>query len=583
MPPRPPLTESPLLSAIKSTPSIWSAFAIAVFCWLYLVNKNVPQPYLDEFFHVQQAQLYLQGRWNAWHPKITTPPGLYLLSYVQVSFGAFLIWSGTVTVTWLRYLNFDLGAFFMPYQVLFTAFVIADSYDVQSRATNLRSKVERGWSKAIFRHTAFNICLFPPLFFFYGLYYTDVASALSVICAYRCYLMQWRKRFILAGLLSLFFRQTNIFWVSLYTGGIEVLRALPGGRPNVEYPKNPTFFDVVAGSWQHGCVYAPLVNQANFQEYLMSGISLVIAVLLNLRIVFRAFRPFFLLLAAFGAFVMWNGGVVLGDKENHVASIHLAQMLYIWPYFTFFSLPMLYPWLLNLFIPDITILPKRLRLPQAKTHAPSLLVSIAIMTAMLAIVHYNTIIHPFTLADNRHYMFYIFRLLLLSHPAIKYLSVPIYFLCAWAVLTALAGPDHKPTNPNIIQTRIRNNNNSNKRLKPPATHPWPKRGNSVPFVLIWLLATSLSLATAPLVEPRYFILPWLVWRLHLMAPQPVLRRVKMQRGEDEFRITKWDSGHDHKLWLETAWFVAINAVTGYVFLYRGFAWPQEVGRVQRFM
>ena len=44
----------------------------------------------------------------------------------------------------------------------------------------------------------------------------------------------------------------------------------------------------------------------------MSGTSLVIAVLLSPRIVFRALRPYLLLLAAFGAFVMWNGGVVLG-------------------------------------------------------------------------------------------------------------------------------------------------------------------------------------------------------------------------------------------------------------------------------
>ena len=337
----------------------------------------------------------------------------------------------------------------------------------------------------------------------------------------------------------------------------------------------------------------------------MSGISLVIAVLLNLRIVFRAFRPYFLLLSAFGAFVMWNGGVVLGrscltrllevkqfatkilgsfdfigDKENHVASIHLAQMLYIWPYFMFFSLPMLYPWLLNLIVPDINMLPKRLQLPQAKKHAPSLTVSLPILAAMLATVHYNTIIHPFTLADNRHYMFYIFRLLL-AHPIIKYLCVPIYFLSAWAALTALSGPDEKPTSPQIIQTRLRDG----KRVKPPSPAPTPQRGNIVPFVLIWLLATSLSLATAPLVEPRYFIVPWLLWRMHLVAPQPVLRHVRMQRDRDEYRITKWDPRHDPRLclWLESAWFLALNLATGYVFLYRGFAWPQEQGKVQRFI
>lgn len=41
--------------------------------------------------------------------------------------------------------------------------------------------------------------------------------------------------------------------------------------------------------------------------------------------------------------------------------------------------------------------------------------------------------------------------------------------------------------------------------------------------------------------------------------------------------------HDHGLWLETVWFLAINLATGYIFLYWGFEWPQEPGKVQRFM
>ena len=41
--------------------------------------------------------------------------------------------------------------------------------------------------------------------------------------------------------------------------------------------------------------------------------------------------------------------------------------------------------------------------------------------------------------------------------------------------------------------------------------------------------------------------------------------------------------HDHRLWLETVWFLALNLITGYIFLYWGFEWPQEPGKVQRFM
>ena len=94
------------------------------------------------------------------------------------------------------------------------------------------------------------------------------------------------------------------------------------------------------------------------------------------------------------------------------------------------------------------------------------------------------------------------------------------------------------------------------------------------FVLIWLATTSLNLITAPLVEPRYFILPWIFWRLHVPlqqytpAPSPAAKAKPVR---------------DHRLWLETAWYLSINAATCYIFLAWEFSWPQEAGKVQRFM
>ena len=253
---------------------------------------------------------------------------------------------------------------------------------------------------------------------------------------------------------------------------------------------------------------------------------------------------------------MKNHSYFIGDKENHIASIHLAQMLYIWPYFLFFSLPLLYPYIFDLVI-SYHLLPSSLGWSPQSTRAqfPRLFIALPTMAIMSAIVHYNTIVHPFTLADNRHYMFYVFRLLL-RHRAIKYLAVPIYFICAWTTLTAVGGTPQR----------------ANAKAKPPRDEDTNSKTqgiseNRVSFLLIWLLATTLSLATAPLVEPRYLIVPWVIWRLHVAEPAS-----SSTHGRNDFR-----------LWLETAWFLTINAVTGYVFLYRGFEWPQEPGKVQRFM
>lgn len=80
-----------------------------------------------------------------------------------------------------------------------------------------------------------NIALFPVIFFFSGLYYTDGASTLVVLLAYWVHLTRAPKAqpsflsdlaTIMLGLLALFMRQTNIFWVVVYMGGLEAVQAV---------------------------------------------------------------------------------------------------------------------------------------------------------------------------------------------------------------------------------------------------------------------------------------------------------------------------------------------------------------------
>jgi alpha-1,2-glucosyltransferase len=95
----------------------------------------------------------------------------------------------------------------------------------------------------------------------------------------------------------------------------------------------------------------------------------------------------------------------------------------------------------------------------------------------------------------------------------------------------------------------------------------------ISFLTIWLVTTALSVVTAPLVEPRYFILPWIIWRLHLQAAPASLPRKPPSNAY-------W---YDVRLGLETLWLLAINTAIIHVFLYRGFTWPNEPGKVQRFL
>lgn len=240
---------------------------------------------------------------------------------------------------------------------------------------------------------------------------------------------------------------------------------------------------------------------------------------------------------------------IVGDKDNHVASLHIPQMLYIWPCMVFFFWPVLLPQLA-----DVASLKKRLPRPTF---------AIGAMVLMACAVHFNTVVHPFTLADNRHYTFYVFRLLR-RHWTIKYIAVPIYYACAWLVYTALGSNANTTTNDPV----------------------------KVSFALVWLASTALSLVSAPLVEPRYFIIPWLLWRMHVPESTAKSESTPVREANKDKDAKAKAAGAFSKtlrlmavcsLWIELAWYLAINYGTCWMFLHRGFAWPQEPGNVQRFM
>lgn len=131
-----------------------------------------------------------------------------------------------------------------------------------------RTKQRLQLSESELNHVTLNICLFPPLFFFYGLYYTDVLSVGSVLLAYYFFLNRQMTGLMIAGLSSLLFRQINIFWVAVFLGGLEVTRSLGKGVTH-----RPAWADFVRANWTNARSYDPLVSEAYF-EGLFLGPSL---------------------------------------------------------------------------------------------------------------------------------------------------------------------------------------------------------------------------------------------------------------------------------------------------------------------
>ncbi|KIW66555.1 hypothetical protein PV04_05878 [Phialophora macrospora] len=507
--------------------------------WRRLVNQIVPEPYLDEFFHVPQAQAYWLGKWSQWDPKITTPPGLYVFSYVVNSIRDFFSKEGLKpSINEWRFINVLL-----LYLLLVALYILAA---VGRRRSDHESVLQR----------EFAVIFFPLIYFFSGIYYTDLFSIFTVVVAQTFWSagtnaegptkFLYQSLHLAAGMVSLTARQTNIFWVAVYLGGLQVVESIKSR----------------VGAHE---VHDPPVSESYFEDIPITTISLTQAAVPMLPQLLLDLWPQLCLLLSFAGFVVWNAGVVLGDKDNHVATIHLPQMLYIWPAIVFFSWPVLLPLFSDL-------LGFRKRLPRSTT-------TVTFIAIMLAIVNLNTIIHPFTLADNRHYTFYVFAILR-KHWLIKYAAVPVYFACAFLVLAALGG---SPDATSGAQKSIRILHGDDTVC--------------VSFMIVWLISTALSLVAAPLVEPRYFLIPWLTWRLAVpdyTAPSDEKRRrttLETKAMASDRSPTPGPSALQSALrlaaaysgWVELCWYVLINLVTCYVFLYRGFEWPQEPGHVQRFM
>lgn len=231
------------------------ATALSVF-WRQRIDSVLPAPYLDEVFHVRQAQAYWQGRWREWDPKITTPPGLYVLSIGVMR----------------------LASYALPYVVEgFTAdfratngLVVFNLLQLRLRRLLHRVRGEYRPSKICaweLNWTAMNICLFPPIFFFSGLYYTDIAALLFVIEAYWQDLQQgatttvWGSfKLIAIGLMSLCFRQTNIIWVVVFVGGLKALRVL---KSKTTECRSTDMARIAKGSWQLHQLYDPPARSAS--------------------------------------------------------------------------------------------------------------------------------------------------------------------------------------------------------------------------------------------------------------------------------------------------------------------------------
>jgi alpha-1,2-glucosyltransferase len=128
------------------------------------VNKIVPTVYMDEYFHVRQAQRYCaDGLLKAeWDDKITTLPGLYIVSLIYENvLGVFT--DRVCTIETLRSIN-----------IVFLCFTFVTLVSILARSMRDVQPI----------YKALQLTTLPVMFFFTPLYYTDIGSALFLLISF---------------------------------------------------------------------------------------------------------------------------------------------------------------------------------------------------------------------------------------------------------------------------------------------------------------------------------------------------------------------------------------------------------------
>lgn len=227
----------------------------------------------------------------------------------------------------------------------------------------------------------------------------------------------------------------------------------------------------------------------------------------NIKSVILSTWPYGVVVLGFVVFVVLNDGIVVGDRTSHEACLNAPQLFYFYSFTLIFSLP-------------VSLCHSRLaRFLHSLRRHPFLFLLITALSLFL--VYKFTFIHKYLLADNRHFPFYVWKRIFQKHELVRFLLVPAYLFAAWSFMDTLSSRS-----------------------------------------LFWILAFCVCLvaATVPqkLLEFRYFILPYLLYRVHV--PLSSLPR----------------------LLLEFALYTAVNAATIYIFIQKTFQWPDSP-KMQRFM
>lgn len=299
----------------------------------------------------------------------------------------------------------------------------------------------------------------------------------------------------LFGGISLLYRQTNIVWM-FFLASYTSLTIIAKYTEKAKKKSRPA--QVIKAT-------APQILQS-CGGYAIFGLLFLAFVVLNRGRICR------LNVAIQVKLILCNvhiTGIVVGDRNAHEAALHIPQLLYFVGFVSCFSFQYIFT-------------PSNAR--AFCTFAAKNRLAVAATVLLMALALYKfTYAHPYLLADNRHYTFYLWRRILSreSPSFLKYMYIPVYAFSAFSGLTVLQGKDTL-------------------------------------WKCLFVACTAVSIVPQQLLELRYFLIPFVVWRLNIVASST------------------------YQLVVEFVLNITINCFVLYLFLYKPFKWTGSHA-MQRFM
>lgn len=434
---------------------------------------------VDEYHHIPQGILYCNGNFSHWNPMITTLPGLYLVSTIVGTYFECNTYN-------LRFINLIASCINL---ILFANIMKYVYYNEKSQA------------KIILQ--ALSLSLLPPLYFFSHVYYTDTLSLTFLLIFSRlCFTNKHKILILLFGIFSIMMRQTNVAWIAMVFGHKFLDIFIKSSRvfgnqyiTDVKLSKRSLIAkDVDSSKLKRYYGLTDLYYAINYhlKTYLSTFFRFLTVQDMSILIVHL------IILSVFVSFVFINGSIVVGDKTAHEPTIHTPQLLYFLIFYGIFGIP----YVLSKFTTTLKLILKKK------------LLTVTIALIFTAMVHFHTTVHPYLIADNRHYTFYVWIRWFGKYDYAIYATIPAYVFLVFSLYDNL------------------------------------REHNCISFLFPYTLSLILVLALQKLIEVRYFLIPYIVLRLRFGRPSQSV------------------------ILAELFWYICLNSATFYIFFTKELYWSE---------